>query len=320
MRTDLNTIAKQLLASDNLLIISHRAPDGDTLGSAFALKHALSQLGKKSVCFCSDEVGSYYDIITDSECVSTLDVSFAPEIIVSVDTAAPHLMGEKAQCFADRIDIAIDHHGSHVDFAKLDYVETTGANCEIIYELIKLMGVSLTERCATALLAGIVTDTGCFRFTNTSAQTMERASQLISAGARFTDIVKRFFETTSRTRFELEKLAYENIRIYDDEAVAVLPIYRKDILRLSALPTDYDGLSAIPRRIEGVRVGITLREEPDKIKVSVRTDGTINSSLICAPFGGGGHAGAAGCELYCSIDEAEEKMRSSAKAVLSQNQ
>lgn len=302
----LEAVAKTLLSKDKILILTHRSPDGDTIGSSHALALALKKAGKMVKVECNDPFPNKYSYFTDK----LEKVEFDEEFIVSVDVADTKLLGEKLSVYADKIDLCIDHHGSNTKFAKEYYVESTAAAAaQIIAKLIRLMNIEIDKDIANAVYTGISTDTGCFRYTNTTAETYRTAADMIDCGAESGMINRIMFETKSRSRLEIERRVMDSMKFYLDGKCAVAYATIEMMKESGAVDGDMEGVSSLPRQIEGVMAGITLREKNNgKYKVSVRTTDELDASAICAEFGGGGHKAAAGCMICGTLDEAIESI------------
>jgi len=304
---DLDRAVSLLRDAQDIEILSHHFPDGDTLGCAAALCHALHLLGKRARCTCADPVSEKYSFLFEE----IEKQEFPAKFVASVDVADIKLLGPVlAAKHAGKIDLCIDHHGSHQVFAKESYVDSTAAAaCEIIYEVICRLGVVPDQVIARAIYTGITTDTGCFRYTNVTARTHEIAAQVIRTGINAADINREMFETKTRARLEMERSVLDSIEFYFDSRCAVMRISRDMIETSGADEGDLDGLSAIPRQIEGVLVGVTMRERKiGGYKVSLRTLPQVNAAKICAEFGGGGHIAAAGCTIEEDFGPAREKI------------
>lgn len=304
-RIDLQQAAQFLKDSENVLILTHRSPDGDTLGSGYALKHALEQLGKSAWVICNDPVSDRYEHLG----LSREPVPFDNvRTIVSVDVADDRLLGEKLMPYARKVDLCIDHHASNTGYAKrLLLRETAAANCELMLDLIKVMGVKLTTQIADCLYTGLVTDTGCFRYSSTTVESHRAAEELMLAGARTELIHQRMFESTSKGKMSLMVSALQSLRYELNGRCAVMFLSRDKIEEEGVTDEELEGISSIPREIEGVSVGVTFRQYKSRrgYKVSVRTDSVINANSICQRLGGGGHKGAAGCNIEnTSFEEA----------------
>ncbi len=300
----LQRAAELLKAADHILILSHQYPDGDTLGSAGALCRALQKMGKSARCECSDRVSSKYRYLFQG----VEPQGFEPEFIVSVDVADSKLLGSLEEKYAGRIDLCIDHHGSHVPFAKESYVDSkAAATCEIIRDLISLLGMEIDSGMASCIYTGITTDTGCFRYTNATPRSYRIAAEMMECGADAADINRVMFDTKSRARLEMERSVMESMEFFFDYRCAVIHISRKMVERTGAKESDMEGLASIPRQVEGVLVGATLRERKEGgYKVSLRTQPPLDAAAICRRFHGGGHKGAAGCTLELPYEEAKQ--------------
>ena len=312
---DLERVVSLLRGAQDIEILSHHFPDGDTLGCAAALCRALQRMGKRARCTCADPVSEKYSFLFDG----IERQEFPAQFVVSVDVADSKLLGPVlAAKHAGKIDLCIDHHGSHQDFAENSYVDSTAAAaCEIIYEVICRLGIEPDQVIAQAVYTGITTDTGCFRYSNTTARTHEIAAKVIRTGIDAGDINRRMFETKTRARLEMERSVLDSIAFYFDARCAVMCISRAMIEASGADEGDLDGLSAIPRQIEGVLEGVTMRERKiGGYKVSLRTQPQVNAAKICAEFGGGGHAAAAGCTLEEDFEPARERLLAAIGKVL----
>lgn len=294
-----------LLNMQDIGIIVHRNPDGDCLGSAFALAAALKQLGKRAKVISSDTFTKHFADIYGK--IKFED--FEPLHYISVDTATPSQMGIY-EYLAEKTELAIDHHATNTLYAKHNLVfPKAAAACEIIYELIFELGCTITSEIATYLYVGIITDTGCFQFSNTTPTTHIIAADLISKGANNYELNRIFFSTKSRSRMEVERIALENLEFFEEDKIALIPITVEMKEKTGADDGDLDGITPITRQIEGVEIGLTAREQADGTwRVSVRSNTYVDSSAICAEFGGGGHIRAAGCSIEGTFDEIKERL------------
>lgn len=290
----LQQAAEQLLSYDHVLILCHRNPDGDTLGSAAALCRAYLQMGRQARILCHDEIPAKFRYLLPSM------PDFQPEHIVSVDVADPALLGgTMAALNGKTVDLSIDHHPTHKQFAKELYLEGDSASCcEIIRVLLQEMGCALTKDIASCLYTGIATDTGCFKFSNTSPRTHRIAAEMIEAGADYVTINKIMFDTKTFAELKLEQLALEQLWLSEDGKIAILTITAPMMQETGVPETELDAITALPRKIAGVEAGATIKQRGEnEFKVSLRTGETLDASHICSRFGGGGHARAAGCQF-----------------------
>ena len=313
--TSLEHAASLLRSSERVMILCHQFPDGDTLGAGSALCRGLRQLGGRAAMRCSDEIGPKYAFLFRG----LEEDEFEPDLVVTVDIADKSLLGEPLLSRYDgKIGLSFDHHRSSTPFAKEYYIDpAAAATCEIIFDLLKLLGVRIDKPMADALYTGVTTDTGCFKYVNTTPRTHRIAAELIETGADSVEIDRAMFDTKSRARLDLERRVLDSIRFAHKGEVALIRITKQMITESGAIEDDLDGIASIPRSIEGVRIGITLREKEDgAFKVSLRARPPADASKICAHFGGGGHKGAAGCTLKFPPEEAESQILAAAERYL----
>ena len=294
----LQQTAQELLSFEDVLILCHRNPDGDTLGSGYALCRAYLEHGVRARVFCSDEVPEKFHYLSDG----IPQTEFTPRHILSVDVADPGLLGEKALNLVASlhpVELSIDHHPTHRQFADEIYVEANSASCcEIIRVLFEEMGWEVTPSIASCLYTGIATDTGCFKFSNTSPRTHRIAAEMIEKGADYIPINKVMFDTLTFPELALERLALEKMWMSEDGSIAVMTITTDMLHKTSVSESELDRITSFTRKIKGVEIGITIKQRgPEEFKVSVRTGESRSAADICAVFGGGGHARAAGCQF-----------------------
>lgn len=287
----LKEVANLILQHNNFDILTHNYPDGDCIGSAFALAHALKQIGKNARVITTDRQKKF-EFIFESYSAP----EFEREYVISTDVADEKLLGANRKEYEGKIDLCIDHHKSNVINAPYKYVDADSAAAgEIIYELIPLLGAEYTKEIADCLYTAISTDTGCFRYTNTTSRTMRIAAELIDLNCDSGYINKEMFETKSKARVELEREILESMIFCADDKCAIIYTTREMTEGLGDDETE--GIASIPRQIEGVKMGITVREKEKDYKVSVRTNDGVDACAFCKQFGGGGHVAASGCTL-----------------------
>lgn len=313
-KVSLKRAAELLLEQDDIVILCHRFPDGDTIGSAFGLCIALRALGKRANVLCGDIIPHKYSYIFEH--LAPMDIK--EKYIVSVDVADAPLLGMLQSEYADRIDLCLDHHGSNKLKAAHSYVDAKAAAAgEIIYELIGRLGVDMTREIATALYTALSTDTGCFRYSNVTSRTHRIAAKLLDAGVDGYAINQVMFETKTMARFALEMEMLSNIDFRFGGRMAIIALTAEMMERTAVNEGDIDGLSAIPRNIEGVEMGIMIREVADGYKLSVRTCRGVNACEFCRILGGGGHPAAAGCTIKAdSVEEVKQIIVDTAKDIL----
>lgn len=306
MRVTLKECAEIISKYNSFLILTHSSPDGDTLGSAFALKRALLKIGKQSQVVCNDEIPQKYSFLWDG--ITNESVDF--EAVIAVDVADRKLLGEKIDSeYGDRIVLSIDHHLSHRDYAENTFLCDKASNAENIYSLINEMQIPIDENVATCIYCGMATDTGCFLFTNTTAETHKTAALLMEKGADFALVNRKMFETKTMSYLKLEQMALSTVELHFGGKCALMQITQEMFRESHSNDGECDGIASLPRKIEGVMIGITIREkENGNYKVSIRTVEPYDAAKLCAHFGGGGHNRAAGCEFECSLEETKSAL------------
>lgn len=293
--------AAALRGMDNVLILTHVRPDGDTIGCAAALCQALRDMGKTAYLLYNPEITTTY-----APCAAPYwaPEGFAPEHVVSTDIAALNLLPDNAAAYADRIELAIDHHGSHGFFAEQVCLDADAAACgEILYGIIREL-TAVTPDIAMLLYVAIATDTGCFVYSNTTAQTHRIASELLGCGIDVGPVNKALFRTKSRTRLAVEARMVADMTLFDQDRVVVMTIPLSLRQEMHATEADIEELSSLAALVEGTDCGVTLRElRPGVIKISLRTGPRVDACAVCQKLGGGGHKAAAGATADGTMDE-----------------
>ena len=301
-QTDIDNF-KEILEKDNIRIIAHRSPDGDTLGSCFALCEVLKNMGKTAEVVCSTKVTDKLSILTDGK--TELVPSFTPDYTVSVDVATEELLGTTYLPFAKDVDCAIDHHYTNTGFAKKTILDGECSSAgEFLYYLLEQSQTEITPKAAMLLYAAISSDTGCFKFSNTTPSTHIAASRLLEYGIDTEYLNKKLFDEASIDYIRFECEVINNMKVYDN--IVFFPVTKEMMEKHNIKEWETDGLAYLLRRIQGAEIGATLRESDEKIRVSLRSFGDTNVAEIAAKLGGGGHVKAAGCGIFGTLEEAQE--------------
>lgn len=309
-------ILKIFEENDNFLILTHKSPDGDTLGSGFALCAFLRDMGKKANVVNSDSFPERYDLIYESYYPQEFDVTY----VIAVDIADTNLLGSNLSKYAKEgaIDLCIDHHISNKYFAKQSYVEAdASAAALIMYKIFKASGRKISRQIARCLYTGIATDTGCFKYENTTPQAHIACAELMSYGIDFAYINRKMFDVKSKGRLMVEQSVTANMEYYCGGKCSMI-VLTKELMEKSGVDAaEFEGLASIPLSVEGVKIGITVKQRHENVfKISVRSDDEIDASAFCHEFGGGGHIRAAGCEITGSLEEVKAKLLKQAEKVL----
>lgn len=308
--------AAKLRDADNILILCHKNPDGDTIGCGSALYDALASLGKTAAVLCADPIPRRFRYTQPR----LFRGEFEPSLVVAVDVAGLQLFGDTGlmPAYSRRVDLCIDHHAGNNGYAQYTLLDAgAAATAELLCEVIEAMGVEIDPHMADCLYTGLATDTGCFRFANTTAKTHRIAARLIEAGARVEELNTILFATKTRGQMEAERMARSHLEYALDGSCAIIWLDRDEIEASQADPSDLEELTALPIGIEGVKIGITFRQQPSgSWRVSIRTVKGVDAVAVARRLGGGGHLRAAGCELLGTLDNAKSAVLAEAKAVL----
>ena len=293
--------AGYLEALDNVLLLTHVRPDGDTIGSAAALCRALRDCGQTAYLLPNPEITATY---APYAAPYWAPEGWQAEHIVSVDIADASLLPENALSYRDRIELAIDHHPSQTFFARNTCLEADSAACgEIVYEIIQHL-TALTADIALPLYVAVSTDCGGFQYGNTTARTHRIVAALMDV-VDVAAVNKALFRTKSRVRLAMESRMVADMKLFDHQRVVVMEIPLSLRQEMQATDADIEELSALPALVEGTDCGVTLRElRPGTVKVSVRTGPRVDACALCRILGGGGHHAASGATVEGTLDEA----------------
>jgi len=297
-----------LAARDNFLIISHRRPDGDTLGSAAALAQGLREAGKTAFVLCNPEATPRYAPYVEDYWAPD---DYEPASIIAVDTASVDLFTDNAGAYTGAVSLCIDHHASNSFYGGVNCIDAARATCgEIVFDILTALSGSVSSVTAERLYIALSTDTGCFSFGNTTAETLFAAARLIEYGAPNRVLNKKLFRTKTRGRIKIEGMLASGMEFHFDGIVAIAAITREMMETAGACEDDMDDIAVIAATVEGVGIGITIREmsSANDCKVSVRTMLPYDAHAICLRFDGGGHKMAAGCTLDKPIDEVKTEL------------
>jgi len=297
----LRKTAAFLKKHNNYIILTHASPDGDTLGSAYALYYALNEIGKVACVVCPDVIPQKYDYFARK----TDHVSRENATVIAVDVADERLLGALQEEFAGQIDICIDHHISNTRFAKNLYLDTTAAAAaECIYDLIALMKVNINDITAKAIYTGLATDTGCFKYSNVTEKTHLLAAELYNFNIDAPEINRLMFDTKPKKLLELEKMVLDSAEFHFDDKCIILTVTEQMQNETGCSGTELEGIAVISRSVEGVKAGVTIKQtDTEEFKVSLRTYPPLDASEICKKLGGGGHKNAAAATVLGNLEQ-----------------
>ncbi len=297
---------------NSFLIATHINPEGDAIGSELGLWHLLRALGKNAVIRNNDAVPANLAFLPGAEKIAcgVNDLSNI-EVAVSVDCAGLSRLGKIAEPFQlAPLTVNIDHHMSNERFGNLNLIDAkASAAAEVVFSLFDSFGGALSEKAAICLYTAIVVDSGSFRYSCTSAHTHKIASILLSKGVKLDEITKNLYDTATFDEKKLLGLAMENLRLSPDGKIAWFWLKKKMFEAIGASEPETGEFINHISNIRGVEVSLLFRELTDtKVKVSLRSKGSVSVNEIAAKFGGGGHYRASGCVIEDSDCSKAEEM------------
>lgn len=306
---ELDIICDAINRANRIGIFTHVSPDGDAIGSSLGLYLGLKQL-KKDVDVITDEYSRCFNFLPSideikSSCVDGYDLAIALDCATKERLFDPSGSYDKSD-----VTISIDHHSSNTYFAKYNYVEgDSPAVSKTLIKILKRLGVSINLEIGTCLMAGIITDSGGFRYSDVDDETFEFAAHMLDVGVNISDIYYRTFDVKTRAQFELSTIATGRLKFYSKGLIALTYVTLDDMKKVNAQVGDHEGIVNVARNIEGVEVSAFLREDENgTYKVSLRSNDNVNVSDVAEVFGGGGHDRAAGCTMDCSLEDAIKKL------------
>ena len=298
-----NEVAQYLLSHDNFCILTHRRPDGDTIGSSAALCLGLRQLGKKAHVLYNEEVSSRFVWLHEG---LTKEAVEEDDTVVSVDVASPGMLPKAFEHLLGKIALRIDHHSSATSFTDCELVDGGSASCaELVWDVLEAAGVTMDQAIGEAVYVGVSTDTGCFRYSNTTDHTFAVAARCAKAQARIYELNQELFETNTLGRLRMQAWIVDNMKLIRDGQMAIVAIPKAVEEEIGVTQDDMDNISSFPRTVAGVCMAATLREtNDDGTKISVRAIPGFDATKVTEIFGGGGHKGAAGASMKMPLHEA----------------
>lgn len=316
----LHQIITKMQESSSIAILPHVSADGDAIGSSIALALALKQLDKDVHVYLAEEIPWYYRFLPGQEMASVYTGEAADfEYVIALDCGDLQRLGKRETLFHNAQATAnIDHHPTNTLFAEWNHVLPTASSVgEMIYQVLGRLGVALTAEISTCLYVAVATDTGGFRYSNTTSVTHAVAGDLIQHGVQVAEVSQKLFETTTLQKIRMTAAALQRLEIHHEGRTAVLSIPRQLMAEAGAREEDTDGLVNMARSIVGVEVAVVVREtEKGDIKVNLRSKSYVDVSAIAQSHGGGGHKRAAGCTMDEGLDTVKNIILSDIEGML----
>lgn len=311
---DLQNIIKLIDDAKDIAIISHISMDGDAIGSSLGLMLALKKRGKYVTTYIEEDIPDRFEFLKDKDGIEYYcdDTNFSRhDTLIVVDVADKKLLGKRVRALNEISNvIAIDHHAIHYAYSKNLYVNKDAAAAgEIVYDLICSMNIEIDKDIATCLYVAISTDTGRFKFSNTTKNTHIIAGELLSYGVDSNMLTNKLFDESTKERTKLIGKAIETLETFCDDKIALMFVTRNMLEEVLAKESDEDGIIDFVINIKGVEVGILIKEKQNGIlRASLRSKSYVDVSKIANEFGGGGHKMASGCTFYGDIREFKSKL------------
>ncbi len=306
MNEPYSQIQELIASNDDFVILSHIRPDGDAYGSALGLGLCLEAMGKNVRVFFQDGINETYRFLPCSNKIEITPENPVSEktIIISVDTSTMDRLGVHFQAWRRIPDINIDHHISNTRFAKVNLIDPESpATAQLLYEIIQKFSWPLDAATASNLFVGIITDTGSFRFRQTTGRTFAVAAALAEAGACPSKLAEQCFHSHPIAKFKLQQEVFSRAQFYFNNKVACCQITAEMIARHQALPEHTENILEPIQSLKEVEVAFVIESGHDGIqRCSLRSRGNIDVSAIAAKLGGGGHAAAAGLRTEMNAD------------------
>lgn len=305
----LDNILEEIKKANSIVILTHEHPDGDAIGSSLAMYMGLKALGKNPDLIIPEFPRIYNFLPCANEIKSYSDVKNY-DLAIAIDSATIKMLNGWSNYFEEAsVKIVIDHHGTNTMYGDINFVNPDApAAAQVLITIFESFGIEITKEIGSAILTGIITDTGGFQYQATTPETFEFASLLLKKGVNVSDIYKRVMNTKSRANFELRRRTIDRMEFIEDGKIAFTYITLKDEEEVNAQSGDHEGIVEEGRAIEGVEVSVFVRETPKGFKASLRSNGKVNVSDVCLMFGGGGHPYAAGCTIAQSLEQVKEKL------------
>ncbi len=298
--SDFKKIEEEIQNAEGIVILNHVNMDGDAVGSAFSLAEAARALGKSVKVALEKEPPAYLKRLC-GEYILTSDEDF--DLAIAVDCGDSYRLGVHRELFyRAKRTVCIDHHVSNVGFADVNLIKPAASSTsEIVFGLIRALGVKISRSMANLLFAGIITDTGGFKYSNTTPESFEISGELLKAGADISGVCIDIYESDSLAKLKLKSKCLDSIRLYADGRLSGAVLLKEDFIKTGAEESDCEGFSQIGRGILGVEASFSITAFSD-VKVSLRSKHYVDVSRVAAHFGGGGHMRAAGFTLPSDTD------------------
>ncbi|MCU6707149.1 bifunctional oligoribonuclease/PAP phosphatase NrnA [Paenibacillus sp. J5C_2022] len=307
----------------SFLVVSHVQPDGDAISSTSVMSWLLQQMGKRAVLVNESELPGrlsylyHYDLIRVYRDEQVEWPAF--DAVIALDCADFRRIGLPSRLFPEGCPLLnIDHHPTNNDYGTVNIVKPdAAATVEILYDLLLQAGYSPDLDCANAIYTGLLTDTGGFRYSNTSPKVMEIAAKLLAVGVSGSELADHLLEKMTMAGLKLLQLSLSRLMFSDNGEIGWLYIRKDDLKQCGAVSEDMEGIVNYALNVDGVEIGILFKETDDGgVKASLRSAGKADVAVIAKQFGGGGHVRASGCRIEQPLEDAMAELVEAARKAL----
>lgn len=305
----LKEIGEQLLSANRILLFPHMQIDGDAYGSAVALCYALRNLGKDAYVLLEDKVPAFLSFLTQDFCLEGEPPFESADISIAIDCSDVERFEKRKDCFfRGKTSVCLDHHMTTKVFADYNYIDAkAAATGEIIYDLLKVIDCEFSPLISDALYAAITTDTGNFRYSNTTKRTHMIVADLYDKGLNHAKVCVEIYENVRKERIALSANVLKDLHIFCEGKAGLVSVTQKMLRDNHASLEETEGIIDTLKSIEGIEIAVLLKEkEDDLIKVSLRAKSYGNVAEIAKSFHGGGHIKAAGCTIHSPLADAKK--------------
>lgn len=305
----LDSIKEEIQNAKDIVILTHEMPDGDAVGSSLAMYNGLKQIGK-TVDLVIPEYPKNFSFLPGAKEIKKEGKQDSYDLAIVLDCSDVKRLNGYANYFDQaNKSINIDHHSVNTMFADLNFVNPVAPACaQILVTALEYLGIEISKDIGTCLVAGIITDTGGFKYQGVTAETFEFAASLLNKGVNISEVYRKVFQVITKEAFELRKVAIDRLEFFENGKISFTYTTKKDEEEIHTQTGDHEGIVELGRDIEGVEVSIYLRENNNGYKVSLRSTEYVNVADISLMFGGGGHVKAAGFNIQMPLDQAKEKI------------
>ncbi len=305
----LDNILEEINKAEKIVILTHENPDGDAMGSSLAMYYALKAYGKNPDIIIPDYSRTFNCLPGVNEIKKECNVEHY-DLAISLDCATIKMLNGFAKYFENaKVKVCIDHHSTNTMFGDYNYVNPDAPACaQILLVIFEYFGIEISKEIGTCILAGIITDTGGFKYQGVTAETFEFVAWLLNKGVNVSKLYRQVLEVQTKANFELHRIASNRLEFFENGKIAYTYITKEDEENVHSESGDHEGIVDIGRRLEGVEVSVFIRETEKGCKISLRSNDYVNVSDACVVFGGGGHSRAAGATIQGSVEQAKEKV------------